>query len=76
MRKYHSRILITLAVLSFLDMVLTLIEVKGGVATEANPILLCALNYSVAYFCLTKILLTGIGIYIPVSYTHLRAHET
>ena len=56
-----SSLLRWLMLLSILDGFLTVLWVYGGVATEANPLLVDILNERVGLFWISKTLLVGLG---------------
>ena len=56
-----SSLLRWLMLLSILDGFLTVLWVYGGIATEANPLLVDILNERVGLFWISKTLLVGLG---------------
>ena len=64
--KSFSSLLRWLMLLSILDGFLTVLWVYGGIATEANPLLVDILNERVGFFWISKTLLVGLGaVFIP-----------
>ena len=61
MLKSFSSLLRWLMLLSILDGFLTVLWVYGGIATEANPLLVDILNERVGLFWISKTLLVGLG---------------
>jgi hypothetical protein len=59
--KSFSSLLRWLMLLSILDGFLTVLWVYGGIATEANPLLVDILNERVGLFWISKTLLVGLG---------------
>lgn len=65
-------ILSALVIFTLLDLVLTLLWVSSGLASEANPILSAAMDISYILFAILKISLAYFGILILKKYEHVR----
>ena len=71
MLKSFSSLLRWLMLLSILDGFLTVLWVYGGIATEANPLLVDILNERVGLFWISKTLLVGLGAVLLSKNRHL-----